>query len=251
MCGPGCCSPTSPNHRSGPTPSKMSSDQVAVSNHTSPDAALLWPTGQCDDFAAQPILPNTTSSEQICGVQSTNASIMAACCDGAEIQQYQCWTYCGYTGSFNDLVRCVAKQRNASHPDFSRAGVFCEGNITMVNTKTLNPKTSAAFRQQSTPRVGWIVLAVLFSILFITPASAAIIPSLDDGTLAKRQDSNSKCTFTIQNNYTSRGLQQVVTQAVFCQEPRDSFCHGSATVDTDIANNNRVCQPAHTPKCTN
>ena len=229
----------------------MSSDQVAVSNHTSPDAALLWPTGQCDAFAAQPVLPNTTSSERVCGIQSTNASIMAACCDGAEVQQYQCWTYCGYTGSFNDLVRCIGNQRNASQPDFSRAGAFCEGNITMANTKTLSPKTSGAFKQHSTPRVGWIMLAVLFSTLFITPSSAAIIPSLDDGTLAKRQDSNSKCTFTIHNNYTSRGVQEVVNEAMFCQEPRDSFCHASVTVNTGIANNNRVGRAAHTSSCVN
>ena len=198
------------------------------------DAQMLWPVSNggslnCSGIQGTPVLPIGNNS-RVCGVQ-TNRTIAERCCGSAEISEYQCWLYCDSTQSLSDWARCV----NPGNTTFISWGPFCQGEITPNNTETL---TSSAFHS-STPRYTWMIMVLIFTFLFLGPAQATIIPSLDNA-LIKRQ-SGSGCSLTIDSNYTllQHGSRRV--SATFdCTNTAGEFCAFEANVVTPLDDNNRT-----------
>jgi hypothetical protein len=195
------------------------------------DAQQLWPlSGQplnCSDILGTPIVANTTDS-RVCGVQ-TNRNVAERCCGSAEVQEYQCWLYCEYTQSVGDWARCVSG--NSTTPVGAQ---FCQGELVTNNTETL---ASSAFRS-SAPRYSWIIFVLVFTFLFVGPAQATIIPTLDT-SLVKRQ-SDSGCSLTIESNYTSLQHSSDSVSARFSCNGARGFCGFEAPVETSITGNNRT-----------
>jgi hypothetical protein len=195
------------------------------------DAQQLWPlSGQrlnCSSIIGTPIVANTTNS-RVCGVQ-TNRTIAEYCCGSAEVQEYQCWLYCESTQSMDDWARCTS-----GNSTFPVGGPFCQGELIANSTETL---TSSAFRS-SAPRYSWIVFVLVFTFLFVGPAQATVIPTLDT-SLVKRQ-SDSGCSLAIESNYTSLRHSSRVVSARFSCNRASTFCSYEAQVDTSITGNNRT-----------
>lgn len=198
------------------------------------DAQMLWPVSSglslnCSDIQGTPILP-TGNNSRVCGVQ-TNRTIAERCCGSAEVSEYQCWLYCDSTQSLSEWARCVSP----GNTTVGSWGPFCQGELVPNSTKTL---TSSAF-PSSTPKYTWIVFALVFTFLFLAPAQATIIPSLDNG-LVKRQ-SGSGCSLTIDSNYTSlqHGTKRV--SANFdCTNTASGYCAFEVPVVTPLNENNRT-----------
>jgi hypothetical protein len=195
------------------------------------DAQQLWPlSGQplnCSGILGTPIVANTTNS-RVCGVQN-HRNVAERCCGSAEVQEYQCWLYCEYTQSVGDWARCVSG--NSTRPV---GGPFCQGGLVADNKETV---TSSAFRS-SAPRYSWIVFVLVFTFLFVGPAQATIIPTLDT-SLAKRQ-SDSGCSLAIESNYTALQHSSNSVSAHFgCEGARD-WCGFEAPIETSITENNRT-----------
>lgn len=201
------------------------------------DAQQLWPvSGQglnCSGILGTPIVANTTNS-RVCGVQ-TNRTLAERCCGPAEIQEYQCWLYCETTDSMNDWAQCVSGGNSTANATAAAFGSFCQGGLVSNNTERL---TSAAFRS-SAPKYSWAILALVVAFLFVGPAQAAIIPSLDT-SLAKRQ-SDGGCGLRMESNYTSlQHGSKKATPSFDCTNAAGNFCAFDVQVETSITENNRT-----------
>jgi hypothetical protein len=164
----------------------------------------------------------------VCGVQ-TNRTVAERCCGSAEVQEYQCWLYCEHTQSVGDWARCVSG--NSTAPLRSS---FCQGGLVADNKETV---TSSAFRS-SAPRYSWIVFVLVFTFLFVGPAQATIIPTLDT-SLIKRQ-SDSGCSLTIESNYTALQHSSNSVSAMFSCNGARGFCGFEVPIETSITENNRT-----------
>lgn len=195
------------------------------------DAQRLWPVSgsqNCSGILGTPIIANTTNS-RVCGLQ-TNRTIAERCCGSAEIHEYQCWLYCESTEWTRNWAQCVSG--NASSPVWEP---FCQGGLASNTTESL---TSSAGRS-SAPKYSWAILALVLAFLFVVPAQATIIPSLDNG-LTKRQ-SDSSCTLTIDRNYTSlKHSSQKVSPSFDCTNTAGNFCEWDLPVNTGLTENNRT-----------
>jgi hypothetical protein len=84
-----------------------------------------------------------------------------------------------------------------------------------------------------------MVFMLVATFLFIGPAQALIVPSLDNG-LVKRQ-SGSGCSLTIDSNYTSLQHGSKKVSADFdCARAASSFCAFEVPVVTSLNENNRT-----------
>lgn len=202
-------------------------------DNTYTDAQSLWPLVNdrlnCSGILGTPIVANTTGT-RVCGLQ-TNRTVLERCCDSAPIQEYQCWLYCESQQSMNDWTRCV--RGNVS--TISGYGEFCQGDLMSNNTETL---ASSGYRA-SAPRLGWIVLAMLFAFFFVGPTQASIIPG-SDGELSKRQSSGG-CKLNIDQNFTSLNQgSKKVSPNFDCTNTAGDFCAFELRVETPIDGNNRT-----------
>lgn len=196
------------------------------------DAQQLWPVSgspNCSSIFGTPIIANTTNS-RVCGLQ-TNRTIAERCCGSAEIHEYQCWLYCESTEWTRDWAQCVAG--NSTSP--TAWGPFCQGGLASNNTESL---TSSGFRS-SAPKYSWAIFSLVLAFLFVVPAQAIIIPSLDDG-LTKRQ-SDGGCTLTIDRNYTSlKHSSKIVSSTYDCTNTAGNLCAFDLPIDTPLTENNRT-----------
>lgn len=200
------------------------------------DAQALWPVSgdslNCSTMAT-PIMPNTAMT-RVCGVQSDRAAA-ERCCGSIEVRQYQCWLYCEHSRTVGQWSECIYGNQTTSSPT-----TFCQGEITSNITESLaSPSsTSSAFRS-SAPKFGWMIFMLVATFLFIGPAQALIVPSLDNG-LVKRQ-SGSGCSLTIESNYTSLQHGSKKVSADFdCARAASSFCAFEVPVVTSLNENNRT-----------
>ena len=197
------------------------------------DAQMLWPVSNgeslnCSGILGNPVIPNGNSS-RVCGVK-TNRAIAQHCCGSAEVKDYQCWLYCDSTKSILEWAKCANDNTTAGSWD-----PFCQGKLTPNNTETL---TSSALHS-STPKYSWMIVVLVCTFLFLGPAQATIIPSLDNG-LVKRQ-SGSGCSLMIDKNYTSlqHGSKRVAGPLT-CINNRDQYCSFEASIETPLNENNRT-----------
>ena len=198
------------------------------------DAQQLWPVSgaqNCSGILGTPIIANTTNS-RVCGVQ-TNRTIAERCCGSAEIQKYQCWLYCESNISISDWNLCVTNNDTTTGGAW---GPFCQGDLASNSTER---STSHGFRS-STPKYTWAVFALVVAFLFVGPAQAAIIPSLDNG-LTKRQNDGS-CTLAIDRNFTAlqHSTQQVGNRFACSSGAVGGFCAWDVELETSLTENNRT-----------
>jgi hypothetical protein len=113
-------------------------------------------------------------------------------------------------------------------------GPFCQGSLVADNKETV---TSSAFRS-SAPKYSWIIFVLVFTFLFVGPAQATIIPTLDT-SLVKRQ-SDSGCSLTVESNYTSLQHSSNSVSGRFSCNGAHDFCGFEAPVETSITGNNRT-----------
>jgi hypothetical protein len=146
------------------------------------------------------------------------------------VKEYQCWLYCDSAQEIGDWAECAK-----SNTTYEAPGPFCQGELTPNNTETL---TSSAFHS-STPKYNGMIFALVCMFLFLGPAQATIVPSLDNG-LVKRQ-SGSGCSLIIDSNYTSlQHGSKMVAGPLTCQNSPDSICAFEAPVVTPLNENNRT-----------
>jgi hypothetical protein len=197
------------------------------------DAQMMWPVSSgeglnCSGILGTPVLPIGNNS-RVCGVQ-TSRTVAQRCCGSAEVKEYQCWLYCDSAQEIGDWAECAK-----SNTTYEAPGPFCQGELTPNNTETL---TSSAFHS-STPKYNGMIFALVCMFLFLGPAQATIVPSLDNG-LVKRQ-SGSGCSLIIDSNYTSlQHGSKMVAGPLTCQNSPDSICAFEAPVVTPLNENNRT-----------
>ncbi|KAI7185687.1 hypothetical protein KC363_g6992 [Hortaea werneckii] len=194
--------------------------------NSSVPGSLIWDPNDCSGFSSMPVLPNNTDSGHVCAMQTQNETAMQACCDG-EIMTYTCWKYCAtdqYVSRFGD---CLSEQMNITDPPY---GLYCMGNTTGTIRETV---TSFGVRRPKAPSIGVTLLLACFLAFFLTPASAAIVPSLAERSVVKRDVG--KFTFNEDRTFTQLGRSRKVTA---------NFAGGisafGSEVDTGIMNNNRT-----------
>jgi hypothetical protein len=203
---------------------------------TLPDSALAFNTGSgvCVGFSARPFLPNTTNS-RVCAFQTSNRTRMESCCS-EPVEQWECWSYCSYSGELRDFANCLSVSSEA----------YCEGETVGNITEKLRSE-SFGYRQYSAPKTSWMLLGLLFVLLFAGHADALIVPSLDpngSSGVARRQSDNSSCTFEVVQRSTKPGRQVTISDRMNCPASSSglgvSFCPLSFDIDTGIFNNNRT-----------
>ncbi|KAF7194664.1 hypothetical protein HII31_03926 [Pseudocercospora fuligena] len=163
------------------------------------------------------IIANQTDS-RYCGL-SSNRTIVEQCCDGSEILTSSCETYCAYTGTIRDWIRCVSGNSTGSIEP--RTDAFCLSGTSSNLTESV--KTSFGFRTRSAPKIGWVVLGLLFSTFLIGPCYAA-----DDD-----------CNLHIDHTLTRLGSSTVVSNSFECGSSDDGFCTYSLPITTPEISNNR------------
>ena len=203
----------------------------SINNMSDPSMAgsLIWNTGSCSDFTATPILPNSTNSPRVCGLQTNNRTLVQPCCGGNDLQTYQCWQYCATDQTLGKFAQCLGRSTNSSKaPD----GVFCQSNSSATIRETV---TSAGFPRVRSPSLGPLLLAVCLIVFWVTPASAEIVPSLDAGSqMIRRQSEQSSCSF----EETQRSVQ--LGKAIVVSPDFGNVDMITTNIDSGITNNNRT-----------
>lgn len=109
-------------------------------------------------------------------------------------------------------------------------GLYCMGNTTGTIRETA---TSFGMPRARAPGLRATLLVACVLAFFLTPASAAIVPSLADRSLVKRDTGN--CNFTEDRTFTQLGPSQKLTAT-----SGTGISAFGQNVDTGITNNNRT-----------
>ncbi|KAI7479011.1 hypothetical protein KC351_g7805 [Hortaea werneckii] len=194
--------------------------------NSSVPGSLIWDPNECSGFSAMPVLPNNTDSGHVCAMQTQNETAMQACCDG-EIMTYTCWKYCATDQFVGQFGNCLSEQMNITDPPYS---LYCMGNTNGTIRETV---TSFGMRRAKVPGLGASLLVACILAFFLTPASAAIVPSLADRSVVKRDTGN--CNFTEDRTFTQLGRSRKLTATAGA-----GISAFGQNVDTGITNNNRT-----------
>ncbi|EME83991.1 uncharacterized protein MYCFIDRAFT_214574 [Pseudocercospora fijiensis CIRAD86] len=162
------------------------------------------------------IIANQTGS-RYCGLFS-DRTVIEQCCDGSEILSSSCEVYCAYTGTIRNWIQCVSGNSSDSTP---RPDAFCLSGTSSNLTESV--KTSFGFRTKSAPKIGWVVLGLLFSSFLIGPCYAA----------------NGDCSLHVDHTFPRLGSSKIVSNHFECVSSDEGFCDYSLPISTPRMSNNR------------